>query len=241
MQRTDSDPGGTFAGISGVTAPGGSTVTPNAVYPDKYWTVSESDLTGFASTVYFDGSGLTGDPDLDNVVLVKRAGSGSDWEALNTSRIGNTLYSEGITSFSEFAIGYEAAPQTVVLELKIFLEGAYDADAVDPVMRTDLEVPTTSPYTEDERTLDPIPSDIVDWILVELRETDNGPAVASKSALLHKDGRIVADDGTTGQIEMEAEPGSYYIVIKHRNHLGVMSTNAEPLGSLSSTLYDFTN
>jgi len=238
MMRTDSDPGGTFDGSSGTT-PGTSTITPNAVYPDKYWTVSQTDLTGFNTTVYFDASGLTGSPNLDDVVLLKRANSGSVWTSLSTSRIGNTLYSTGVSSFSEFGIGYEESG--VLVETKIFLEGAYDIDGDS--MRVDInsDIPTTSPYTEDPRTVSSIPATIVDWVLVELRSTDTGPAVTSKSAFIRKDGRIVADDGLTENIEMNASAGNYYIIIKHRNHITVMSANTISLNSSTSTLYDFTN
>ncbi len=238
MVRTDSDPGGTFDGTS-ATSPNGSTITPSSVYADKYWTISQANLTGFTSTVYFDASGLTDSPDLDEVVLMKRVDNSSDWTALNTSRIGNTLYATGVTSLGEFGIGYENSG--VLVETKIFLEGAYDATT--NLMRTEIAgvLPTTSPYTEDPRTVTSIPNDIVDWILVELRTSATGSAVVSKSAFLHKDGRIVSDDASSGVIEMDAPAGDYYIVLKHRNHIAVMSANAISLNGSTSLLYDFTN
>lgn len=235
---TNSDPGGTFSGTS-ATSPDGSTITPNAVYSDRYWTITQSNLTGFNSTVYFDANGLSGSPDLDKVVLLKRTNSGSAWAPLNTLRIGNTLYAENVNSFSEFAIGYQAPG--VLVEVKIFLQGAYDTQ-IDQ-MRIDINsnIPTTSPYAEDARTVSAIPANVVDWVLVQLRTTFDGSAVTSKSAFLHKDGRIVNDDASTGVIEMDAASGDYYIVIKHRNHLAIMSANAVSLDNSTSTLYDFTN
>jgi hypothetical protein len=109
-------------------------------------------------------------------------------------------------------------------------------------MNTNLtgKIPTTSPYSENIRTVDAIPNDIVDWVLVELRTTPNGDAVASRSALLHKDGGIVADDGITNEIKLDAPDGDYFIVVKHRNHLAIMSANKISINSTSSTLYDFT-
>ena len=80
----------------------------------------------------------------------------------------------------------------------------------------------------------------MDWVLVELRSTADGSAVISKSALLHKDGHIVADDGTTSFVEMTASEGDFFIVIKHRNHLAVESDESHNLSSGSFTLYDFT-
>jgi len=101
-------------------------------------------------------------------------------------------------------------------------------------------LPTTAPYSENARTVGSMPVNITDWVLVQLRSSPTGSALVSRSLLLHKDGRIVSDDGTTGQVSLNATAESYYLVIKHRNHLAVMSTAAVALSSGSSTLYDFT-
>jgi hypothetical protein len=57
---------------------------------------------------------------------------------------------------------------------------------------------------------------------------------------LHKNGNLVADDGVTTQISLDAPENSYYIVIRHRNHLAVMSAEVVALNPSTSTLYDFT-
>ena len=240
VQKFNSDPGGTFDGNSAAD-PGGNTITPNAVVNDRYWSIAESGLTGnFTTSVYFDASSLPAGLNVDNIVVLKRANSSSDWTPLATSKIGNTVYATGINSFSEFGLGYV---NKVLVEVKIFLEGAYDSSIHE--MRTDINgnIPTTSPYSEDPRTttVTPIPSTIVDWVLVQLRTADTGPAVSSRSAFIRNDGRIVADNGTTGYIKMDIADGDYYIVIKHRNHLAVMSANPVSLNASTSTLYDFTN
>ncbi len=112
---------------------------------------------------------------------------------------------------------------SVAVQIKIFLQGPYNASSDNMNTNLNSAIPKTSPYSEDPRTIQNIPADIVDWVLVQIRTTENGPAVTSHSALLNKDGRIVADDGTTGTIRLTADPGQYYIVVKHRNHLPVMS------------------
>jgi len=128
----------------------------------------------------------------------------------------------------------------VIASLKVFLEGPYNS--LTGLMNTNLnsEIPLTSPYPENIRTLSNIPTDIVDWVLVQLRETATGNAVASKSVLLNKNGNIVRDDGTTNTITLNAPANNYFIVIKHRNHLGIMSRNKIGLNSNTTTLYDFT-
>ena len=56
---------------------------------------------------------------------------------------------------------------------------------------------------------------------------------------MKNDGTIVDMDGTN-PVKFNGRPdGDYYIVIKHRNHLPIMSKNMESLNSISS-LYDFT-
>ena len=143
----------------------------------------------------------------------------------------NNLYVDRIVAIKK---------KTVLLQTKIFLEGAYNSNTGQMSTALHSDLPLTSPYSEDARTVNSISVDVVDWILVQLRETATGTAITSKSAFLHKDGRIVTDDGTSGEIELNAPAGNYYIVIKHRNHLAVMSKNAISLNSTSSTLYDFT-
>jgi hypothetical protein len=159
---------------------------------------------------------------------------------------GNNLYfsSRETTTIGErpkITVTYLPGITQVLAEVKIFLEGPYNVPG--DTMKTDLRdngfIPTTSPYSEDPRSVTSIPKNITDWVLMQLRETDTGIAVASKSVFLRNDGRIVADDSTTEQITLDVSAGDYYIVIEHRNHLTVMSANTVSLSDGSSTLYDF--
>ncbi len=117
----------------------------------------------------------------------------------------------------------------VLLSLKVFLQGGYNLAA--NLMNTNLgaNIPLTSPYSENIRSIESIPNDVVDWVLVQLRETENGSAVTSKSVLLRNDGYLIRNDDTTKAISLNVLPGSYYIIVKHRNHLPVMSKDLIPL------------
>lgn len=141
---------------------------------------------------------------------------------------------------------------------KAFLQGA----ALNPnvgeetLMRDDLRVatfiPLTSPYA-DAATIAAsvlatggtsgtgvVADDIVDWIWIELRDAaDNTAVIAGQSALIQRDGDIVGLDGLSS-VAFE-EPGTtYYVAIKHRNHLGVVSNATIPL-SRHTTVIDFSN
>lgn len=82
---------------------------------------------------------------------------------------------------------------------------------------------------------------IVDWIFVELRDkNDNKKIVATRSGLLQRDGDIVDLDGKSALAFPDVDADLYYIALKHRNHLGVMSkTSLEP--NLYDSLVNFTN
>lgn len=67
------------------------------------------------------------------------------------------------------------------------------------------------------------PDAVVDWILLELRTgTTAASTVATRSCLLLRNGRVVGMDGVSPP-QITALPGNYYLVVRHRNHLGVMT------------------
>ncbi len=65
---------------------------------------------------------------------------------------------------------------------------------------------------------------IVDWVFVELRSKDNyRTAIATRSGLLQRDGDIVDLDGVSPLGFAGLTVDSFYVVVRHRSHLGVMS------------------
>ncbi|MBJ6608791.1 MAG: hypothetical protein JG718_00350 [Candidatus Thiothrix moscowensis] len=82
----------------------------------------------------------------------------------------------------------------------------------------------------------------VDWILLELHDSSKPQTVvARKAALLQRDGDVVtADTGSATLHFSGVASGSYYLALRHRNHLGVMS--ALPLTFAGTPLLvDFTS
>ncbi|MGH1386941.1 hemagglutinin protein [Kordia sp.] len=142
----------------------------------------------------------------------------------------------------------------IKIDLIVFLQGAL-LNSSSNLMQDDLRsslVTTTSPYSDGLTCVASVLNtggtsgtgmdndDIVDWVFVELRDAvDNTIVVSSQSALLQRDGDIVATDGLSN-IEIEVRADDYYVVIKHRNHLGIMTANAVTLSGTSATV-DFTD
>ena len=144
---------------------------------------------------------------------------------------------------------YKATP----FALTVFLEGAYN----DTDMNTDLNpspLPLSQPYNDPLKwnyqgteSVTAIPNlDIVDWILVEIRETSSTAStaiadsmIARQAAFLLKNGSIVGLDGIN-PIQFYCEiTDSIYVVIYHRNHLSMMSSG--PLAKTTGVYsWDFT-
>ncbi|WP_155296343.1 beta strand repeat-containing protein [Spirosoma rigui] len=152
----------------------------------------------------------------------------------------------------------------LTLQAKVLLQGALINSPGSPLMRDDLRVgnylPLLTPYASlvsprfaqvgggGELTTPLVllanagtPDAIVDWVLVELRDAANPQTiVATRSALVQRDGDVVVADNGTAPLSFTGLTGSsFYVSIKHRNHLGVMTAAAIPL-STTGTVVDFT-
>ena len=92
-----------------------------------------------------------------------------------------------------------------------------------------------------------IPSvDVVDWILVEVRDAatpaaaGTGTIVETVAGFLLKDGSIVGLDGVSPLTSTALITNNAYFVIKHRNHLAVM-TATSPTESFGNYVYTFSD
>ncbi|MCB9183341.1 MAG: hypothetical protein H6591_05435 [Flavobacteriales bacterium] len=146
-------------------------------------------------------------------------------------------------------------PATVSVPVRVMLEGPYVADngLMSDALRSLPAFPLMDPYpglgyahagggnggSVSPAVLAVIGSDaIVDWVVVELR-SPVAPAtvVASRSALLQRDGDVVELDGLT-PVAFNVSSGLYHVAVRHRNHLGAM-TKDPVMVSAGTTLLDF--
>lgn len=205
---------------------------------------------------------------LDNTSLVALYeggnGDGFDIKALNATTLENTtlaiLYAGG--NGDGFSLNQEIVyldPNQLVdllLNIKVILQGPSLSPITPNLMNDDLRsnayIPSISPYS-DLLAINPNvfntggvtgngnpEDDIVDWVWLEIRSnTDNTHVINSRSALLQRDGDIVDLDGLSNII-IEGLTDNYFVVVNHRNHLGIMTNN--PIGLSSSlTTLNFTN
>ena len=164
--------------------------------------------------------------------------------------IGEVNVAEHTSATVSVSEGFINADLKIIVDPKVFLQGPLlnpaSAGLMNDILREDGVIPTTSPY-EDGVEVDPSvfnvtgPDAIVDWVWVELRAAnDNTKLINGKSALLQRDGDVVGLDGVSDLV-MIAGPTNYYVVVKHRNHLGVMSNATIALNESTGTVVDFTN
>ncbi|MFQ5446026.1 MAG: hypothetical protein ACE5FF_03765, partial [Saprospiraceae bacterium] len=147
------------------------------------------------------------------------------------------------------------------LAIKVNLQGALiGTSPTDTLMRDDLRakglIPLTEPYTamspefkhyggggnetitDSAGVLGVTGADaIVDWVFIELRSSLNLDSIHyTRSALLQRDGDIVDVDGSSTLSFPSASAGSFYVAVRHRNHLGVMTAEALDLSPIVQTI-----
>lgn len=161
---------------------------------------------------------------------------------------GTALVSGG--TFTSSSVNAFCLQSAALLSAQVFLEGPYGTGpSMSDALRAAGSVPTTEPYTAlgfvqaggggGETTTAAVlaatgTNAIVDWVFLELRSP--APAytrVATRCALLQRDGDIVDTDGSSA-VRFNVS-GPYHVVVRHRNHLGIMSSGTVQFSSTLAT------
>lgn len=139
--------------------------------------------------------------------------------------------------------GYSSGSSNAVL-LTALLQGPFSSGSMSTTLNTNNFIPLTQPYNaapwnySGTEMVASIPSGVVDWVLVELRKgTASSSTVQKRACFILSNGKIVDLDGISPVSFYDASDNSYYIVIRHRNHLAVMSANSLSLSSSLSGNY----
>ncbi|MDI9858984.1 hypothetical protein [Flectobacillus roseus] len=127
---------------------------------------------------------------------------------------------------------------------KVFLQGAFNTttNTMTKALNTQNLIPLTDPYNLGATTTTSVltANEITDWVRVELRTGTNGATIQeSIAALVAVDGSLYNPDGTT-PLKFQATSGNYYVAIRHRNHLGIMTASTITLSS-NVPVVDFTS
>lgn len=144
-----------------------------------------------------------------------------------------TTYGES----EDYSVEITGGSIDINLTLTVMLEGPFNIIAMNPELTSVL--PLDQPYNAEpwnytgSETVGSIPNgNVVDWILVELRDAAStisatpGTSIGKQAAFILTDGSIVALDGSSNLQFSVSVYQNLYVVIWHRNHLGIMSNNA---------------
>jgi hypothetical protein len=201
---------------------------------------------------------------------IPTAGATQGWDLLNSqtaAATGSNPYSytrTGVTTLGTFAVGTRPVLSPLLVTPKVWLLGAYNTGTqrMNDALRTANLIPLTEPYTGlnmltaslrgsgggETATAAVVGSaagaatdnTIVDWVLVQLHNAGTGAVLSQRAALLQRDGDVVETDGVSPVNMAGNAAGSYFVSVRHRNHLGVRTAAAATLAKTTNTNYDFT-
>ena len=187
------------------------------------------------------------------------ASSGDYYQGTNASlswtlgEIATETYSNGSTILTQgFQQPVSVSITGINLDLLVYLEGPYSGTEMTTGLNSGGVIPLAQPYNTSpwnysgSESVASIPnSNVVDWVLVELRDATSAananPAstIEKRAGFLLKDGSVVGLDGVSNmQFPSATLTNDLYIVVWHRNHLGVLAANAATCSG-NDFSYDF--
>ena len=242
-------------GIGGNDSDGGTSKT----------TVQLQTPTDYGSGIYafwnvdIDGDGNSDDP----------------WD-FGTSSEYPILQYGGIDRSFQREFGDEPIGESISVAAHVFLQGAYDrADGTMRIPYGNL-LPTRQPYAAAPWRygrptdlsgllgnaafgLSRVTQTVVDWVLIELRTTPQGIAMATPSTMFDRRAALLLSDGSVAGVDPGAAAASValapenvafraafngaadelYVLMHHRNHLSVMTTATSGAGCAADYCADF--
>ncbi len=124
------------------------------------------------------------------------------------------------------------------LDLLVYLEGPFSVSEMGTSLNAAGLLPLAQPYNlapwnySGTESVTSIPNpDVVDWVLIELRDAADAasatPAtrIARQAGFLLKDGSVVGTDGSSIVQFSNSFIQQLFVIVWHRNHLGIMTAN----------------
>lgn len=165
--------------------------------------------------------------------------------AVETYTAGNFVLTQG------FQQPINVSLAGIDLDVLVYLEGPYSGTEMTTNLNAAGELPLSQPYNiapwnyAGTESVSTIPNaDVVDWVIVELRDAPNASSatsetrIARQAAFLLNNGSVVGLDGNSNLQFANSANNGLFVVVWHRNHLGVLSANALS-GSGGNYSYDF--
>ena len=185
------------------------------------------------------------------------AGSGDYFEGANSllswtlGEIATETYTAGnITLTQGFQQAYGIVIHGIDLNVFVYLEGPFDMGSMNTTLKDEGHIPLNQPYNVSPwfytgtESVAAIPDNVVDWVLVDLRDASSATAalpatsVEMQAAFILNNGSVVGLDGSSVLQFTASISNDPYVVVWHRNHLGVLSATS-PVETGGVYTYDF--
>lgn len=130
-------------------------------------------------------------------------------------------------------------------EFRVFLEAPFSNGILSTKLNSTVAIPNNHPYSiepwnvKNDVIINKFSENYVDWILIELRDNLTTTKY-SKPAILTSQGKVINPDGSDFSFK-NIESGDFYLVVKHRNHLSIMSSNKINIKNNEPINYNFTD
>ena len=169
-------------------------------------------------------------------------------DTFTNGKVGLYCWGNQSSYYDSFKVECPGAP----VELTVFLEGPFSGTEMNTDLNDQNILALNNPYSNfpwnhigTEGVLSFSNPDVSDWVLVDFRDATSAStalpvtSVETKAALLLKNGQIISPYGGLPLYLNTTINNSLFIVIQHRNHLGILSAN--PLIESGGVYtYDFT-
>jgi hypothetical protein len=224
------------------------------------WNISEQVAGGSNLTITAFWPGAIEGANFDRTKAGMGHYTGGAWDPQEeTPASGANPYSiarSGITTLSAFAVGDLESPMAIPVDIRLdvfaLLEGPFAGANMAIDLNSDGLIPLNQPYNvapwnyAGSESVGSIPANVVDWVLVEVRDAvsaasaTSGTMLARRAAFVLTDGRIVDLDGSSLPVFTGSVTNNLFVVVWHRNHINMMSASAlTKVGGIYP--YDFTD
>jgi hypothetical protein len=149
--------------------------------------------------------------------------------------INNIMLNEGVP-LPRLTNGGITGATGMIIDLSAMLEGPFNGTNMITGLNGAGLIPVTQPYNmapwnyTGTESVGAIPNaNVVDWVLIELRDATSAATataatrIARQAAFILNDGSVVGLDGSSDLIFSATVTNNLFAVIWHKNHLGIMS------------------
>jgi hypothetical protein len=178
--------------------------------------------------------------------------SPTDIESANGSMLLH-FHSDWNTHRPGWEVSYTTNYDKLELGLKVYLEGPFNGVDMNTGLNDNNSIPLEQPfygntsaiwYYEGDESVASIPENVVDWVLIELRDATEAASatpltmIAKQPAFLMDNGSLIGLDGSYNLHFNKSVNQQLFVVICQRNHIPVLSANPLSKTGLIYT-YDF--